>query len=131
MMVPQEVTDNPNQERAVETSTPSVVTSQASLSNSDEPHESTVVQPKPMVRSLPLRAVQRQKEEPFKPKLPVITGEATFRGTLAVEGSVSGQLGPSGGMLNVKQRPRTLASDCQPELDGELTFKDMLRVNGH
>jgi len=32
--------------------------------------------------------------------------------------------------MTVKQRPRHVAADV-PELDGELSFKDMLRVNGH
>ena len=32
--------------------------------------------------------------------------------------------------MTVKQRPRHVAADV-PELDGELNFNDMLRVNGH
>jgi cytoskeletal protein CcmA (bactofilin family) len=124
-------TDNSDRESAAMADAQSVNTFDTSLPNSNERQAAPVVQPKPMVRSLPLRAVQRQKEEPFKPKLPVITGEATYRGTLAVEGSIAGQLGPTGGLINVKQRPRTAVSDTEPELDGALSFKDMLRVNGH
>jgi cytoskeletal protein CcmA (bactofilin family) len=58
----------------------------------------------------------------------VITGEATYRGYLPVDGVISGQLTASGGGLMIKQRVR---SDSDPELDGELSFKDLLRINGH
>ena len=58
----------------------------------------------------------------------MITGEATYRGYLPVDGVISGQLTASGGGLMIKQRVR---SDSDPELDGELSFKDLLRINGH
>lgn len=58
----------------------------------------------------------------------MITGEATYRGYLPVDGVISGQLTASGSALMVKQRVR---SDSDPELDGELSFKDLLRINGH
>ena len=61
-------------------------------------------------------------------RVPVITGEATYRGFMPVDGVISGQLTASGSGLMVKQRVR---SDSDPELDGELSFKDLLRVNGH
>ena len=47
---------------------------------------------------------------------------------MPVDGVISGQLTASGSGLTVKQRVR---SDSDPELDGELSFKDLLRVNGH
>jgi cytoskeletal protein CcmA (bactofilin family) len=84
-----------------------------------------------------LRAVEAQtpqrKQNPyiFQPRIPVITGEAAFRGYAPVEGVVSGQMNTTGGALTIKQRPRNGRVDSVPELDGELTFKDMLRVNGH
>lgn len=62
------------------------------------------------------------------PKVPVITGEATYRGVLRVDGAISGQLSAHGGAVTLKQRPRT---DSEPELDGEIAFHGMLRVNGH
>jgi cytoskeletal protein CcmA (bactofilin family) len=37
-------------------------------------------------------------------------------------------LAANGGGLTIKQRVRV---DSEPELDGELAFKDMLRINGH
>lgn len=64
----------------------------------------------------------------FQPRVPVITGEATYRGYLPVDGVISGQLTANGSALTIKQRVR---SDSDPELDGELCFKDMLRINGH
>ena len=84
-----------------------------------------------------LRAVHphtpQRKENPyvFQPRIPVITGEASYRGYLPVEGVISGQLNATGGALTIKQRPRSGRVDSVPELDGEITFKDMLRVNGH
>src|SRR5262249_47129195 len=58
-----------------------------------------------------LRAVQseaQRKPNPFvfQPRMQVITGEATYRGYLAVEGVISGQLNATGGGLTIKQRPR-------------------------
>jgi len=65
----------------------------------------------------------------FQTKSPAITGEAHFKGTLSVDGSLSGQLG-SGSCVTVKQRS-TLLFASEPELTGEISFKDMIRVNGH
>ncbi len=62
-------------------------------------------------------------------RVPVVLGEATFRGTIPVEGIISGQPGANGA-LSLRQRGRTFFSN-DPELDGEISFIDMLRVNGH
>lgn len=84
-----------------------------------------------------LRAVQplapQRKANPFlfHARNPVITGEATYRGYMPVEGVISGQLSATGGALTIKQRPRNGRVESVPELDGEIMFKDMLRVNGH
>ena len=84
-----------------------------------------------------LRAVEQQphqrKANPFvfQPRMPVITGEAAYRGYLPVEGVISGQLNATGGALTIKQRPHSARVESIPELNGEITFKDMLRVNGH
>ena len=84
-----------------------------------------------------LRAVQapapERKVNPyvFQARMPVITGEAAYRGYLPVEGLISGQLNAMGGALTIKQRPHTGRVESAPELNGEITFKDMLRVNGH
>ncbi|HXT61781.1 MAG TPA: polymer-forming cytoskeletal protein [Pyrinomonadaceae bacterium] len=84
-----------------------------------------------------LRAVQppapQRNQNPFifQPRSPVITGEASYRGYLPVEGVISGQLNASGGVMTIKQRPRNGRVESTPELDGEINFKDMLRVNGH
>ena len=67
----------------------------------------------------------------FQARVPVITGEATFRGLMPMDGVISGQLGASGSALIIKQRPRSGPLESVPELTGEITFKDMLRVNGH
>ena len=67
----------------------------------------------------------------FQARVPVITGEATYRGLMPVDGVITGQLGANGSALTIRQRPRSGPLDSQPELTGELSFKDMLRVNGH
>lgn len=67
----------------------------------------------------------------FQPRVPVLQGEASFRGSLPVNGIISGQLGVSSNSLTIKQRPKNGFVESIPELDGEITFKDMLRVNGH
>ncbi len=84
-----------------------------------------------------LRAVQplppQRKANPFvfQPRIPAIIGEASYRGYLPVEGVISGQLNATGGALTIKQRPRNGRVESGPELNGEIVFKDMLRVNGH
>ncbi len=65
----------------------------------------------------------------FQAKSPAITGEAHFKGTLSVDGSLSGQLGSSSG-VTVKQRSTPLSASV-PELSGDISFKDMIRLNGH
>jgi cytoskeletal protein CcmA (bactofilin family) len=72
---------------------------------------------------------RRDNAYSFQARVPVITGEATYRGLMPVDGVISGQLGANGSALSIRQRPRTLESI--PELNGEISFKDMLRVNGH
>jgi cytoskeletal protein CcmA (bactofilin family) len=62
-------------------------------------------------------------------KLPVITGEAQCKGSLNLDGIAAGQLGGSGGTLSVRQRAK--AFFCEPEFSGEVSFRDMVRVNGY
>lgn len=78
----------------------------------------------------PVASPTTNKPNPFhfQTRVPVITGEATYRGYLPVDGVISGQLTATGGGLTIKQRVR---SEAEPELDGELYFKDLLRINGH
>ena len=73
----------------------------------------------------------RQNGFIFQPRVPVLQGEATYRGWLPVDGIISGQLGVSSNSLTIKQRPKNGVVESVPELDGEISFKDMLRVNGH
>jgi len=86
---------------------------------------------------LPLRPVvapspaKRENDFRFQVRVPVIIGEATYRGVMPVDGLISGQLNGNSGGLNIKQRTRSGASKSVPELDGEICFKDMVRVNGH
>jgi cytoskeletal protein CcmA (bactofilin family) len=67
----------------------------------------------------------------FQARVPVITGEATFRGSMPMDGVICGQLGANGSALSIRQRPRSGPLESVPELTGEITFKDMLRINGH
>src|SRR5207244_10106316 len=74
---------------------------------------------------------QPKKDSSFQPRMPVIIGEASYRGSFPVDGIISGQLGAAGSALSIKQRPRNGSAESEPELNGEISFKDMLRVNGH
>jgi cytoskeletal protein CcmA (bactofilin family) len=60
----------------------------------------------------------------------VITGEAHYRGLISVDGLLSGQLGANSGCFSVRQKPNA-AFGTQPEMEGELNFRDMVRVNGY
>jgi cytoskeletal protein CcmA (bactofilin family) len=74
---------------------------------------------------------RRDNAYSFQARVPVITGEATFRGLMRMDGVISGQLGANGSALSIRQRPRSGPVESVPELTGEICFKDMLRVNGH
>jgi len=74
---------------------------------------------------------RRDSGHSFQARVPVITGEATYRGLMPVDGVITGQLGANGSALTIKQRPRNSTIESVPELNGEIGFKDMLRVNGH
>lgn len=84
-----------------------------------------------MPASMPIARPRRDSGANFQARMPVITGEAIYRGSMPVDGIISGQLGAAGSTLTVKQRPRNGPIERVPELDGELSFRDMLRVNGH
>jgi len=77
----------------------------------------------------PLIAPPRNDVKDHQTKLPVITGEAQCKGSLNLDGIASGQLGGSGGSLNVRQRARSFF--CEPEFSGEVSFMGMVRVNGY
>lgn len=65
----------------------------------------------------------------YQTRVPVITGEAQYNGTLRVDGLATGQPGTSGGTLSVRQRTRPFFNE--PEFSGEVSFRGMIRVNGH
>jgi len=79
----------------------------------------------------PMARPRRDNGANFQARVPVITGEALYRGAIPVDGIVSGQLGAAGSSLAVRQRPRSGSVESIPELDGELSFKGILRINGH
>ncbi len=74
--------------------------------------------------------IQRAESRDLQTRVPAIIGEVIFRGMVAVDGIISGQPGANGGALSARQRGRTFF-DSDPELNGEIRFIDMLRVNGH
>src|SRR5712671_5618692 len=84
-----------------------------------------------MTAAMPTARPRRDTGANFQARVPIITGEAVFRGWMKVDGIISGQLGAGGSALSIRQRPRGGPSEPQPELSGEISFKDMLRVNGH
>lgn len=77
----------------------------------------------------PIVAPPSSDANTWQTKLPVITGEAQYKGTLNLDGVVSGQLGGSGGSLSVRQKSRSFFNE--PEFSGEISFRDAIRVNGH
>jgi len=83
------------------------------------------------IRPVTLPINHPRRETSFQPRVPVITGEATYRGAFPVHGTITGQLGAAGSVMTIKQRPKSGPTDSQPELNGELSFKDMLRISGH
>jgi len=74
---------------------------------------------------------RRENVSNFQARVPPIIGEATFRGWLPVDGVISGQLSANRGGFTIRQRPRNGGGNCEPELNGEIRFKDLLRVNGY
>ena len=84
-----------------------------------------------MPAATPIARPRRDNGTHFQGRVPVITGEAVFRGMMPVDGIITGHLGATGSTLVVKQRPRNRPMEVQPDLNGELEFKDMLRVNGY
>src|SRR5262249_26132476 len=85
----------------------------------------------PAIRPVPnVRRAEpaRQKAQAFQTRVPVITGAAVFRGSMSVDGMILGQMDGNGSAATLKQRSK---SSGEPELTGELSFKDMLRINGH
>ncbi|MGH9966697.1 MAG: bactofilin family protein [Pyrinomonadaceae bacterium] len=92
--------------------------------------QNLAVQSSPRLRtSPPIVAPPLSDTKGYQTKLPVITGEAQYKGMLNVDGTASGQLGGSGGSLTVRQRSRSFFSE--PEFSGEVSFRDAIRVNGH
>lgn len=65
-----------------------------------------------------------------KTRIPVITGEAHFRGVMSVNGVLAGHLRNNASSLEVRQKALSELRS-EPELSGELSFTDLVRVNGH
>ncbi len=93
----------------------------------------TEVNPQPSLvprkSSVPVLVPQTHSRN-YQTRIPVIVGEVSFKGNLAIDGVVSGQLGGGGGSLAVRQKSATIFS-TGPELSGEISFRDLVRVNGH
>ena len=66
----------------------------------------------------------------YQTRIPVITGEVNCKGMLPIDGVVSGQLSSNGGSLAVRQKSATIFS-TGPELSGQISFREVVRVNGH
>src|SRR5215471_17479254 len=78
----------------------------------------------PAIRPVPnVRRAEpaREKAQAFQARVPVITGAATFRGSVSVDGMILGQMDGNGSAATLKQRSK---SSGEPELTGELSFKD-------
>ena len=94
-------------------------------------HSVPAMQPSPVAsrKRPPLVAPPRSDVKDQQTKLPIITGEAQCKGSLNLDGIATGQLGGNSGSLSVRQRARSFFSE--PEFSGEVSFRDMVRVNGH
>jgi len=77
----------------------------------------------------PVVATPTKEPRDFHGKLPAITGECHFKGSISADGLLAGQIGVQSG-LNLKQKPSG-AFVSAAELSGEFNFKDAIRVNGH
>jgi len=77
----------------------------------------------------PVVATPAKEPRDFHGKLPAITGECHFKGSISVDGLIAGQIGVQSG-LSLKQKP-SAAFASAAELNGEFNFKDAIRVNGH
>jgi cytoskeletal protein CcmA (bactofilin family) len=65
----------------------------------------------------------------FRGKLPVITGECHFKGSMSIDGLLTGQVGSQSGVRLTQKPSKAFLVDA--ELTGEFDFKGMVRVNGH
>ena len=61
---------------------------------------------------------------------PIITGEAHYKGMIPVDGIIVGHHGAKGGSLEIPRRSLA-APPLGPQLSGEFTFRDIVRINGH
>ena len=108
------------------------VESSSILSNTDRPSVEHTEFSKPRgIASSQASAGSQESLYQFPTRPPVIVGEAAYRGWLPIDGVISGQPGGSGNGLSIRQRRRNGTTESEPELHGELRFKEMLRVNGH
>jgi cytoskeletal protein CcmA (bactofilin family) len=95
------------------------------------PANTAAVLPAPLRKAnQPPFPTRKTETRDLQTRVPAIIGEVSFRGVVQVDGIISGQPGANGGATSLRQRGRTFF-DNDPELNGEITFVDMLRVNGH
>ncbi len=83
------------------------------------------------IETLPSLVPAPPESRSSQTRVPVITGEAHYKGVLPIDGVVTGQPGGNGGGSLAIRQKSTTTYKAQPELSGEISFRDMLRVNGH
>src|SRR5258706_16020986 len=66
----------------------------------------------------------------FQTRVPVIIGEAHYKGKLSIDGLIGGQFVGANGSLGVRQKSASVFA-TEPELSGEISFRDTGGVNGH
>jgi cytoskeletal protein CcmA (bactofilin family) len=74
-------------------------------------------------------ALWRVKSRIFGQSYLSLSEKSISRALIPVDGSLTGQSGAAG-CLSIKQRP-SASYATQAELTGEISFRDMVRVNGH
>jgi len=75
------------------------------------------------------RLPKREEPSEFRGKLPVITRECHFKGSMSIDGLLSGQIGSQSGVRLTQKPSKAFVADA--ELTGDFDFKGMVRVNGH
>jgi cytoskeletal protein CcmA (bactofilin family) len=75
------------------------------------------------------RTLKREEPSEFRGKLPVITGECHFKGSMSIDGLLTGQVGSQSSVRLTQKPSKAFVTDA--ELIGEFDFKAMVRVNGH
>jgi cytoskeletal protein CcmA (bactofilin family) len=89
----------------------------------------TVTPLTPAAHQRPRLGQPTRENRQIQSRIPPIVGEVHCKGAIQVDAVITGQLGSSCG-INVRQKSSGFFAS-EPELVGEISFRDMIRVVGH